>query len=447
MKCLLLSSLFLSSFFIQATLTYAKITEVNPAETNFNPQTNLCVSAWLQSATVDDINDEFNKNTIDLTLPCDNLTKNTPLHLAIMAGANLEKITTLIENGANVLLKNTAGENATYLAGLYAPKDVYQYILTTENQTAEFQTTPSSLEIDHLVEEQINYWLNQERATLSDYAANASDYHRTYQDPSHRNVPVGFYVSFDVGTVFKSILTQNYISTNCDQPSEGSSQMPLNHMNCTSYTNDQKSHAFTTQNGSTAGVTFGYAWGIVEGTPFRLRIEGEYARHQIDRNTDVLLTDPDLQFVSQVFSGLDTKQSFLNLYIDLPKLFESAGGVLRNATPYFAAGIGSIDFSFKYRPNEENPSTQMGSIDLLTPTQSPGTQIIVGTDYSITNRILLGIKARYAIFHLDITALPGWKDILRTQYESSMNFTSIAVEGMKFSNVTLHLKIYLGRQN
>ena len=457
MKYPLCSFLFLFSLLIQTNLIYAKIVEGGLVETNFNPQTNLCVLAWLQTATVDDINDELNKNTIDLTLPCDNITKNTPLHLAITAGANLETITTLIENGANV------NETAIHLASLYAPEDVYQYILTTKNQITEFQTTLSSLEIDHLIEEQINYWLNQERATSSDYAANTSGQHSTHQDPTHRDVPVGLYVSFDVGTIFKTTLIQNdltiNISTNCDQP--------LNGMSCTSYTNDQKNNTFTTQNGSTSGVTFGYAGKIIEGTPFRFRIEGEYARRQIDRNADVILIDPDLQFVPQIFSGLDAKQSFLNLYIDLPKLFENAGGVLRNLIPYLAMGIGNIDFNFRYRLNEESSPTQevnfetiehtnsLGTqlhtndtpLELLIATKSPGRQFIVGIDYLITNKILFGIKARYAIFHQDITSLPGWEDILRTQYESSMNFTSIAVEGMKFSDVTLQLKIYLGRQN
>lgn len=522
----------LFGFFIQTNSIYANTAEAN----SFNTQTNLCHLLWWKTATTNDKRNELNKNIFDVKRPCDDTTLNTPLHWAIMAGAGLEEVTALVNDGADVLAKNATGASAIYLASWHSSEEVYQYLLNASTQTRQFQTVLLEAAINSLVEEEISdrvsfrdnhtqtsfddvvhqqihehfqeiynrsmqtlrnnfqsyfqsyqnsieedyyqdildHW-QLERERMNRYVDDVNEQHRAYQDPWHRNAPVGFYASFDAGTVLKSMFTQhsftNDVPTNCDQFLNGKFQHPLTHVNCTSYPGGRWDTDFETQVGLTVGAIFGYAW-AADDDPFRFRIEGEFTRRQIGGNTALAPTThsdkiSEFQFTRQSFSDLNINQYFVNFYLDFPKLFENAGDGWRNIIPYGGLGVGNVDpnlqhTSLWYRHKDPkvlsaqgvNPDAA-GALSFgdfqMESDNSPGIQFLFGADYPLTSRVQLGLKARYTKFYEDFTSSSHWWTLLRSHESRRFpNGTPVTydarIDDMDFFDITLQLKVYFGRR-
>ena len=138
----LLSSIILFGFLIQTNFTYVGAAEESSIPGGLNIQTNFCTSTWINEINAEGIRNEANMNGVfEINRPCNSVTRNTPLQLAVIGGAPLDKIQAFVESGANVLATNVDGDDAFLLAQRYSPSDVSSYIWSEVIKTEEFKNS------------------------------------------------------------------------------------------------------------------------------------------------------------------------------------------------------------------------------------------------------------------------------------------------------------------
>ena len=357
-----------------------------------------------------------------------------------------------VEYNVNELQKQI---NSNHQLLLYYGTLIAHYEMALKKQTLEAHNQSQK------AEENVKY-----------YEEYYSDYH---PDTWHRNAPVGIYVSFDAGTVLKTMFeldnTSDGIPTNCDPfLAKSLFSLPLSHPNCMNYA-DRWVTPFETQVGLTAGVMLGYGFRPFPTDKVTLRIEGEYARRQIAGNTShssvLEAKDSEFAFTHQSFSDLNTNQYFFNVYADFPKLLSKAGSGLHNITPYVGFGIGNLDpnlqyTSFWYRHKSGDTLAEQGvnpdaagtisSGDFMFEgDNSPATQFIFGADYTLTQRIKLGLRARAMQIHQDFTSSNHlWQNLRSHQSAVHPGGRAIThssrIDDLDFFDVTMQLRIHLGKK-
>ena len=485
----LLSSILLLGFLNQTNFTYVSAAEESSVPTGINIQTNFCTSTWINGATGNDIRNEFNvvnRNTFEVRRPCNSVTRNTPLHLALIGGAGLDKIEAFIDSGADVLARNAADDDAVLLARRYSSSNVYSYIWNVVTETEEFQTVVLQAAVNSLAEEQFNYvtpesddaeqgdnnktdtqteggfynfmlvsrvandlfreayddyiwqlrqdlhryytdsryteidveyyqdilkrW-DQLLARQNNYTTDIEEYYQAYQDPWHRNAPIGIYVSVAPTVVLKSLITQEHSTSSGDNWSSN----------------------IETQVGLALGIRAGWAWPLLDSLPLRVRLEAGFTRSQIAGNRDYLSER------GESFSNLNINTYEANAILDLPKLFENAGRGWRNISLHVGGGIINVDPNLAYTVSLDNAANNSNTFH-LEGDNSPGVQGIVGMNYALTSRIQLGFEARFKEFRQDFTSSNHRWEYLREKMSQTYNArigkmsgTSVALTG------TLHL--------
>ncbi len=511
-------------------------------------------------ATVSDVQGVLNSQSeADLNQSC-GAEGHRAIHFALMQNADFETIKTLVTKGADVTIKNAAGENAVYLALQHPSQEVYQYVLNAATQTNGYRTAILEAAIEEIMtEETARLHSFQNMPSFNDHANNDSenfdlyiqqledsieelkenvetfearlateqveqnknalqdrikynnklltyythliehyqnvalhqqehgqkvaDYYTQYYsnytpDPWHRNAPVGVYVSFDVGTVLKTMFDLNNTSdglpTNCDTFLPPSSfSLPLTHTSCMNYADRWKT-PFETQVGVTAGVMLGYGFQPFSTDKVTLRVEAEYARRQISGNntwSSAVLgpKDSEFAFTHESFSELNTNQYFANIYADFPKLLSKLGAGLHNLTPYVGFGFGNLDpnmdyTSVWYRHKEGESLSRQGVNPNAAGTisvgnfkfegdNSPATQWIFGADYTLTKRIKLGLRVRMMQIHQEFTSSDHYWQLLRNHQSRTSPHNgrpityNTSVDELNFSDVTMQLKVFLGKRS
>ena len=191
-------------------------------------------------------------------------------------------------------------------------------------------------------------------------------------------------------------------------------------------------NGFDLDNGILAGLNLGYAWRSV-----RFEIEYLHREHSGDKagggQSASALDYKTVEFVesSEILSDLRADSFFGNLYYDFHGLFP-------RVIPYVGAGAGltntRLEISGKYlrNPNQaaftdpegigataqggpKNP--ELAGTDTLYDDAFSGTvfayQFMAGFDYALTDRLFLGVKARYGAVGTDLSARNPY-DLLRS---------------------------------
>ncbi len=245
----------------------------------------------------------------------------------------------------------------------------------------------------------------------------------------------GPYIRMDLGTSVAAPLTvhgsDNDWGTKCDliinplgveAAGECDATPPL-----TSWTNEFDGGA-----GIRSGVALGYDWGPV-------RLEGEYIhgvtnhddRSDIDIFDDVTLDKRD-QEIELAVGGLDDRRShagFVNAYYDF-------GPASASWRPYVGAGIGleraSLDYMTVWKRNDD-PERISTFVDPFLRAKIAGTttigdarltdvvagyQLLAGVDRRFGERVMLGVKLRWAAYGEFVSEPRPWNQL--RSHESSV---------------------------
>ena len=273
----------------------------------------------------------------------------------------------------------------------------------------------------------------------------------------------GPYIQMDLGTSVAPRVTvhgsDNDWGTKCDliinplgveAGGECGTAPPL-----TSWTN-----AFGGGAGIRAGVALGYDWGAV-------RLEGEYFHRVIvhDDQSDIdifddVTLDKREQEIELAVGGVDDRRShagFVNAYYDF-------GPASASWTSYVGAGFGveraSLDYVSVWKRNDD-PERVSTFVDPLLRARIAGTttigdarltdvmagyQLLAGVDRRFGERVLLGVKFRWAGFGEFVSEPTPWNQL--RSHESSVGrgetiLYQMRTDANRFWGVSLSLKYQL----
>ena len=261
----------------------------------------------------------------------------------------------------------------------------------------------------------------------------------------YAGIELGFANAGDMGSVLSAV---NH-PTKCDQllrVGPDHNVVPLSDPDCTNNTPQPlTTNSFDLSTGFLGGVSVGYALD-------RFRVEFEYLNRShnggsslwripgenvalVDKNDEVSTLDPPSEWVSD-FSA---HQFFVNAYYDF----------LNNSrwTPYVGAGVGWARTSLAYEASflrktiaqgypANKPPAAAGTLSLLYTEFTDtlfGFQFLGGLDYALTEKVSIGMKARWASFQ-DLEGDTVW-DLIRshrpvradgtTPFDSKLTFSDI----------------------
>ena len=270
----------------------------------------------------------------------------------------------------------------------------------------------------------------------------------------------GFYAGIELGFAnaedMGSVLTTVNHPTKCDQllkDGPDHNVVPLSDPDCTDNTSQPaSSNSFDLGAGFLGGVSVGYALD-------RFRVEFEYLNRShggdsalwrvhgenvplVDKNDEVSTLDPP----SERISDFSAHQFFVNAYYDF----------LNNSrwTPYVGAGIGwartSLDYEARFLRRTiaqgypaGKPPAAAGTLSLLNTEFTDtlfGFQFLGGLDYALTEKVSIGMQARWASFQ-DLEGDTVW-DLIRshrpvradgeTPFDSKLTFSDIQYWALSF---------------
>ena len=270
----------------------------------------------------------------------------------------------------------------------------------------------------------------------------------------------GFYAGIELGFAnaedMGSVLTAVNHPTKCDQllkDGPDHNVVPLSNPDCTNNTSQPiTTNSFDLGTGFLGGVSVGFALD-------RFRVEFEYLNRShggdsalwrvhgenvplVDKNDEVSTLDPPSEWISD-FSA---HQFFVNAYYDF----------LNNSrwTPYVGAGVGwartSLDYEARFLRRTipqgypaGKPSAAAGTLSLLNTEFTDtlfGFQFLGGLDYALTEKVSIGMKARWASFQ-DLKGDTVW-DLIRshrpvrgdgeTPFDSKLTFSDIQYWALSF---------------
>jgi len=269
----------------------------------------------------------------------------------------------------------------------------------------------------------------------------------------YAGIELGFANAADVGSVLSGV---NH-PTKCDQLLKGSGEnhnvVPLSDADCAGNTpQPMTTNSFDLSTGFLGGVSVGYALD-------RFRVEFEYLNRShggdsslwrtpgenvalVDKNDEVSQIDPP----SERVSDFSAHQFFLNAYYD----FLNAS----RWTPYVGAGVGwartSLDYQARFLRKTveqgypaDKPQAAAGTLSLLNSEFTDtlfGFQFMGGLDYALTEKVSIGMKARWASFQ-DLEGDTVWTLIRShkpvradgtTPYDSTLTFSDIQYWALSF---------------
>ena len=275
----------------------------------------------------------------------------------------------------------------------------------------------------------------------------------------------GFYAGIELGFAnaedMGSVLTAVNHPTKCDQllkDGPDHNVVPLSDPDCTNNTSQPiATNSFDLGAGFLGGVSVGYALD-------RFRVEFEYLNRShggdsalwrvpgenvalVGKNDEVSTLDPP----SERISDFSAHQFFVNAYYDF----------LNNSrwTPYVGVGVGwartSLDYEFRFLRRTiaqgypaGKPPAAAGTLSLLNTEFTDtlfGFQFLGGLDYALTEKVSIGMKARWASFQ-DLEGDTVWNRIRShrpvradgvTPFDSRLTFSDIQYwalsVGLKYS--------------
>ena len=469
-------------------LTYASATEASSISGGLNIQTNFCTPGWINGTTAEGIRNEARINDVfEINRPCNSVTRNTPLLLAIEGGAPRSKIEALIESGADVLTRNADGDDAVLFAKRYSSPDVYDYVWVKVTETEGFQALVLNAAINSLAEEaQANFIIPEgEDSDASQEDTNTSqsdggyynkslvdrvtaDYFReAYEDHGRqaRGILINFYTDFfreDMNDYYqnqvlgpwRNLNNQWYKFADGVEETFEEDKDPW-HRNApvgiymtgdfrfvlkSLFTQQHNASSgrvwstnFETQVGLGGGLTAGYAFAMSDDESFRIRLEGGYTRRQIAGNRD------HTSEFHQSFADLNMNQYEGNVIFDLPKVFDNANNWSRDVTVSTGFGLINVDPNLTYVVSLEGSRRQPNTFH-LEGDNSLGVQWIFGVNRRLTSWINLGIEASFMKFWEDFTssdhAWVGIRDQMQTYNAriSNMSGVDVAVTGTIYFN-------------
>ena len=270
----------------------------------------------------------------------------------------------------------------------------------------------------------------------------------------------GFYAGIELGFAnaedMGSVLTAVNHPTKCDQllkDRPDHNVVPLSDPDCTNNTaQPTTTNSFDLGTGFLGGVSVGYALD-------RFRVEFEYLNRShggdsalwrvhgenvplVDKNDEVSTLDPP----SERISDFSAHQFSVNAYYDF--LNDSRW------TPYVGAGVGwartSLDYEARFLRKTISqgypagkPPAAAGTLSLLNAEFTDtlfGFQFLGGLDYALTEKVSIGMKARWASFQ-DLEGDTVW-DLIRshrpvradgeTPFDSTLTFSDIQYWALSF---------------
>ena len=270
----------------------------------------------------------------------------------------------------------------------------------------------------------------------------------------------GFYAGIELGFAnaedMGSVLTAVNHPTKCDQllkDRPDHNVVPLSDPDCTNKTSQPiTTNSFDLGAGFLGGVSVGYALD-------RFRVEFEYLNRShggdsalwrvhgenvplVDKNDEVSTLDQP----SERISDFSAHQFFVNAYYDF----------LNNSrwTTYVGAGVGwartSLDYEARFLRRtiaqgypDGKPPAAAGTLSLLNTEFTDtlfGFQFLGGLDYALTEKVSIGMKARWASFQ-DLEGDTVW-DLIRshrpvradgeTPFDSKLTFSDIQYWALSF---------------
>lgn len=269
----------------------------------------------------------------------------------------------------------------------------------------------------------------------------------------YAGIELGFANAADAGSVLSAV---NH-PTKCDQllkdSGENHNVVPLSDPDCTDHTPQPlTTNSFDLSTGFLGGVSVGYALD-------RFRVEFEYVNRShggdsslwripgenvalVDKNDEVSQIDPP----SERVSDFSAHQFFLNAYYD----FLNAS----RWTPYVGAGVGwartSLDYQARFLRKTvaqgypaDKPRAAAGTLSLVNSEFTDtlfGFQFMGGLDYALTEKVSIGMKARWASFQ-DLEGDTVWNLIRshkpvradgQTPFDSTLTFSDIQYWALSF---------------
>ena len=238
----------------------------------------------------------------------------------------------------------------------------------------------------------------------------------------------GWYGGLDLGLAISRDMDMrgrsDDVPTNCDQHlgratvNGVSLPLPLSDPRCARGSEGWKS-SFDIDNGPLLGLNVGYAW-----RGFRFEAEYFYRQHDGEYSgSEITSGDKQPEFIQsgERISDIRGHQFFGNVYYD----FRDTRSKL---IPYIGGGMGlmlaRMDYSAGYlRNSDQNVIGRLGRNPNAAGTLSSqnevlsdvlwGYQLLAGADYTLTERVFLGVKARYVDFLNDLED-SGLPNILRS---------------------------------
>ena len=275
---------------------------------------------------------------------------------------------------------------------------------------------------------------------------------KTSRQGFYAGIELGFANAEDMG----SVLTAVNHPTKCDQllkDRPDHNVVPLSDPDCTNNTaQPTTTNSFDLGAGFLGGVSVGYALD-------RFRVEFEYLNRShggdsalwrvygenvplVDKNDEVSTLDPP----SERISDFSAHQFSVNAYYDF--LNDSRW------TPYVGAGVGwartSLDYEARFLRKTiaqgypaGKPPAAAGTLSLLNTEFTDtlfGFQFLGGLDYALTEKVSIGMKARWASFQ-DLEGDTVW-DLIRshrpvradgeTPFDSTLTFSDIQYWALSF---------------
>ena len=270
----------------------------------------------------------------------------------------------------------------------------------------------------------------------------------------------GFYIGVEVGVAnaadVNSIMSGINHPTKCDQllqVGEDHKVVPLSDPDCTgNMPQPLTANSFDLSTGFLGGVSVGYALD-------RFRVEFEYVNRShggdsslwrvpgenvalVSKNEEVSTLDPP----SEHLSDFSAHQFFVNAYYDFLNT--------SRWTPYVGAGIGwartTLDYEARFLRKTiaqgypaDKPPAAAGTLSLLDSEFTDtlfGFQFLGGLDYALTEKVSIGMKARWASFQ-DLEGDTVW-DLIRshrpvradgtTPFDSKSTFSDIQYWALSF---------------
>ena len=180
-------------------------------------------------------------------------------------------------------------------------------------------------------------------------------------------------------------------------------------------------------------------------------------------------------FVSERISDLNFNQYGANFYADFPRVFEGAPAGLDNITPYVGVGFSNLDLNMQYSgvfhripdpvaymaaapdsiPNETLARSAAGTLSSanfhLAGDNTLAASAMIGFDYSLTNRIKVGVQGRWTRTLDDLVYSDYVWNPLRshdgTMYPGGplVQDTITIQDGLDLWDASVQLKVNLGK--